>query len=103
MQAGDGARGNDAAKGQWIVNADSARKMLNFTSVQAQDIAASKSLQLWAICAGAKPISLGLLKSSGPTLLTVSNVTLSPESAVAIRLEPQGGSPTGSVVFSGAL
>lgn len=99
--------GSDSAKGQWIVSADAERKTLRLASVQPQNVAASNSLQLWAIPAGAKPVSLGLLKSSESTLLTVSNVTLSPGTTIAISLEPQGGSPTGQptgpVVFSGAL
>lgn len=99
--------GSDAAKGQWIVSADKERKTLSLASLRPQNIAADNSLQLWAIPAGAKPISLGLLKSSEPTLLTVNNVTLSQGVTIAISLEPQGGSPTGQptgpVVFSGAL
>lgn len=98
---------SDAAKGQWIVNADSERKMLQLVPVQPREIAANNSLQLWAIPSGAKPISLGLVNASQSTQLTVGNVTLSPGTTIAISLEPQGGSPTGQptgpVIFSGTL
>jgi anti-sigma-K factor RskA len=99
--------GSDTTKGQWIVSADGGRKTLSLTPVQPQNIAASNSLQLWAIPAGAKPISLGLLNTRQPTLLSVADVTLSQGTTIAISLEPQGGSPTGQptgpVMFSGAL
>ncbi len=98
---------SDAAKGQWIVNADSERKTLQLVPVQPREIAANNSLQLWAIPSGAKPISLGLVNASQSTQLTVGNVTLSPGTTIAISLEPQGGSPTGQptgpVIFSGTL
>lgn len=98
---------SDAAKGQWVVNADSERKTLQLVPVQPREIAANNSLQLWAIPSGAKPISLGLVNASQSTQLTVGNVTLSPGTTIAISLEPQGGSPTGQptgpVIFSGTL
>jgi anti-sigma-K factor RskA len=99
--------GSSAEQGQWIVSADSLRKTLSLTPVRPQNVANSSSLQLWAIPSGSKPVSLGLLKSSRPTLLTVDSVTLSPGTTIAISLEPHGGSPTGQptgpVVYSGAL
>lgn len=98
---------SDAAKGQWIVNADSERKTLQLVPVQPREIAANNSLQLWAIPSGAKPISLGLVNASQSTQLTADGVILSPGTTIAISLEPQGGSPTGQptgpVVFSGTL
>lgn len=98
---------SDATKGQWIVNADSERKTLRLVPVQPREIAASNSLQLWAIPSGAKPISLGLVNAKESTQLTAANVTLSPGTTIAISLEPQGGSPTGQptgpVIFSGTL
>lgn len=98
---------SDAGKGQWIVNADRERSQLSLTPVQSQSVAATNSLQLWAIPAGEKPVSLGLLDSGKPTLLKVANVTLSPGTTIAISLEPKGGAPTGQptgpVVYSGAL
>lgn len=98
---------SDAAKGQWIVNADSKRNTLQLVPVQPREIAANNSLQLWAIPKGAKPISLGLVNASQSTQLNADYVTLSPGTTIAISLEPQGGSPTGQptgpVIFSGTL
>ncbi|OAT32850.1 hypothetical protein M975_1289 [Buttiauxella brennerae ATCC 51605] len=98
---------SDAAKEQWVVNADRERKTLQLVPVQPREIAASNSLELWAIPSGAKPISLGLVNAHEATELTAANVALSPGTTIAISLEPQGGSPTGQptgpVIFSGTL
>lgn len=98
---------SEAGKGQWIVSADRERNQLSLTPVQPRSVAPANSLQLWAIPAGEKPVSLGLLNSGRPTLLKVANVTLSPGATIAVSLEPQGGSPTGQptgpVLYSGAL
>lgn len=94
-------------QGQWLVSADSERKTLSLTPLQTAAISANNSLQLWAIPVGAKPVSLGLLDSRAQSKVGNGGVTLSRGVAIAISLEPQGGSPTGQptgpVVYSGVL
>jgi anti-sigma-K factor RskA len=54
--------------------------------------------ELWIIPPGGNPRSLGLLNPSQPVALTISNELLphaNPNSALAVSIEPPGGSPTG--------
>lgn len=66
--------------------------------------------ELWIIPAGGTPVSLGLVRADAPQRIAVP-AEVAPhfrtESAVALSVEPAGGSPTGQptgpVVASGAL
>jgi anti-sigma-K factor RskA len=67
-----------------------------------------KSLQLWALPAGGKPRSLGVLPPDGVARLAVAESQVEAVPALAISLEPKGGvpsdrGPTGPVLFKGAL
>ena len=72
--------------------------------------AAGHDHQLWIIPAGGAPVSLGLVQAGKPQRLRVP-VEVAPhfraQAAVALSVEPAGGSPTGQptgpVVASGAL
>ena len=66
-----------------------------------------KALELWAIPpGGAAPRSLGLISSSGATVVRKGRLLEGAE-ALAVSLEPPGGSPTGSptgpVLYAGKL
>lgn len=93
--------------GQWIVSMDSAKHHLKLTPLNPQTLAATKSLQLWAIPPGEKPRSLGLVAAEKPTELALNQMTLQQGMTIAISLEPSGGSPTGQptgpVLYSGQL
>lgn len=55
----------------------------------------AKSLELWVVPAdGGAPRSLGLVKAGGPTV--IAGVSAPTDGALAISLEPEGGSPTGA-------
>ena len=59
---------------------------------------ASRSLELWALPPGGKPKSLGVLASTEREtlkLVAVADQTLGDVPALAVSLEPPGGSPTG--------
>jgi anti-sigma-K factor RskA len=66
--------------------------------------------ELWIIPAGGKPISLGLVRAGEPQRLPIRR-EIAPHfrqrSAIALSVEPVGGSPTGGptgpVVASGEL
>jgi anti-sigma-K factor RskA len=70
-------------------------------------VQADKALELWAIPrGGAAPRSLGLISSSGATVVRKGQALEGAE-ALAVSLEPPGGSPTGSptgpVLYAGKL
>lgn len=59
--------------------------------------AEAKSLELWVVPGdGSAPKSLGLVKAGGATVLTAALPMDAKGAALAISLEPTGGSPTGA-------
>jgi anti-sigma-K factor RskA len=57
-----------------------------------------RDFELWALPAGGKPVSLGLLPTAGTAkrnLTAVQQQALANASQVAVTVEPLGGSPTG--------
>ena len=74
-------------------------------AVGATSVPAGRSLELWAVAAGATaPVSMGLLPESGRVRLTVPNQA---GTQLLVSQEPAGGSPTklptGPVVYAGQL
>jgi len=70
----------------------------------------ARVLELWAIPAVGKPISLGLVPDAGKGRIQLSKeqqALLTAPLTLAVSLEPQGGSPTGQptgpVLYQGAL
>jgi anti-sigma-K factor RskA len=69
-----------------------------------------RSLELWAIPANGKPISLGVIPAGGKgkvELNEAQKALIGKPIALAVSLEPKGGSPTGQptgpVLYQGAL
>ncbi|WP_166223429.1 anti-sigma factor [Pseudomonas atagonensis] len=69
-----------------------------------------RSLELWAIPADGKPISLGVIPAGGKgkvELNEAQKALIGQPIALAVSLEPKGGSPTGQptgpVLYQGAL
>ena len=63
------------------------------------DLAPGKSHELWALPEGGTPVSLGLLPHTGDhhrVLTTSQRAALGKAKQIAVSLEPEGGSPTGS-------
>ncbi len=92
----------------WVVTVDMAQKQLTIRPV-AEVAVADKSLELWLI-AGAEPVSLGLLEPDRGATLPVAAVlrqAAPSAAALAVSLEPLGGSPTGlptgPVLYQGTL
>ncbi|OPA96396.1 anti-sigma factor [Pseudomonas fluorescens] len=70
----------------------------------------TRAMELWAVPAGGKPISLGLMPDSGKGRIPLSKeqqALLTAPLTLAVSLEPRGGSPTGQptgpVLYQGAL
>jgi anti-sigma-K factor RskA len=68
---------------------------------QVHDLPPGKSHELWVIPAGAgaKPVSLGLLPHTGDhhrVLTAAQRAALKGATTIAVSLEPEGGSPSGS-------
>ena len=84
---------------------------LRFTVLQPQAVNPDQSFELWLIPRGeGAPVSAGLLPPSGSGVQPLPASawhSLSRAGAVAVSLEPKGGSPTGAptgpVLFQGAL
>ncbi len=73
-------------------------------------LAPDKSFELWLVPSAGKPVSLGLLSDDRTTVLDLDparRARLSPDTLLAVSIEPSGGSatgaPTGPVVYSGRL
>jgi anti-sigma-K factor RskA len=93
-----------------LVSATKGADELVIQSIGAAAPASDKSLELWALPPGAPPRSLGVLADGGRVRLRLAapvDQTLSAIPALAISLEPRGGSPTGQptgpVLYSGAI
>ena len=68
-------------------------------AVDERPIAGNRDLELWALPPGGKPRSLGLVGASGKSSVKLAgdaDSTLGAVPALAVSLEPRGGSPTGS-------
>lgn len=85
----------------------------NYLQVEPLTLAAvdpGRSLELWAIPANGKPISLGVIPAGGKGKVELSEAQkalIGKPIALAVSLEPKGGSPTGQptgpVLYQGAL
>ena len=58
-------------------------------------LAAGRALELWAVPAAGAPRSLGLISADGTSIVQRTRV-LKDTAALAVSLEPAGGSPTGA-------
>lgn len=98
------------AKPVLLVSADRSGRFLTVKAVAAMALPADKSLELWALPEGRDPRSLGLVPAVGVSRIPLgapAGVTLQSVPALAISLEPAGGSPTGKptgpVLYTGVL
>jgi len=98
------------AKPVLLVSADRGGRYLTVKAVAPLAVPADRSLELWALPAGQDPRSLGLLSVSGIAripLATSAGAALQGSPALAVSLEPAGGSPTGKptgpVLYTGGV
>lgn len=95
------------ARPAWIATAGRDERELTLRPVASAAVPANRSLELWALPDGATPRSLGVLPSSGTARLRLPPAALERIPALAISLEPAGGSPTGAptgpVLYTGRV
>jgi anti-sigma-K factor RskA len=89
-----------------LVTADSAHKALDVRVVTNAQIAADKSLHLWAVPKAGNPRSLGVMANNRGHFKLSDNAISDDVVVLAVTLEPKGGSPdpngpTGPILYKG--
>lgn len=82
----------------WLISVHPEANRVDMKALMPNPAPAGKSYELWMIPDGGKPVPMGLMNDSGLASETVSTGLLgrlAQAKALAISLEPQGGSPTG--------
>ncbi len=98
------------AKPALIATAERGGRTLLIKPIAPLTIAADKALELWALPEGGAPRSLGLISPTGIFRVALPqrvDAALARVPALAVSLEPAGGSttglPTGPVLYSGSI
>ncbi len=93
-----------------VASADRDGRFLTIKALATIDLAADRALELWALPEKGNPRSLGLIASSGVVRVALRDgaaSALRDIPALAVSLEPKGGSPTGlptgPVLYSGTI
>lgn len=99
-----------SADAQPALKVEAHENYLNVEPLTLAAVASEQSLELWAIPADGKPISLGVIPRDGKgkvELNEAQQALIGKPIALAVSLEPKGGSPTGQptgpVLYQGAL
>ncbi|MFC5435613.1 anti-sigma factor domain-containing protein [Rhodanobacter umsongensis] len=94
----------------WTATMDPQRARMVVVPGTPVAFASGRAPELWLIPAGEKPISVGMIARDQPTTLTLDPALvarLGPTAALAVSVEPIGGSPTGQptgpVIAKGAI
>jgi anti-sigma-K factor RskA len=98
------------AKPALIATADRGGRFLTVKALEPVDLAPGRALELWALPEGKDPRSLGLIAASGMERIPLgapAGIAFQSIPALAVSLEPAGGSPsgkpTGQVLYSGSV
>lgn len=98
------------AKATLVASADRFGRYLTIKAIERIDIPPDRSLQLWMLPATGNPRSLGLIDTNTAARVALSapaDQALRNIPALAVSLEPRGGSPTGlptgPVLYSGPV
>ena len=89
----------DAQTIYWRVEILGDHQELNLHVHVVHDLPPGKSHELWALPEGGTPVSLGLMPHTGDhhrVLTATQRAALAKSKQIAVSLEPEGGSPTGS-------
>jgi len=98
------------AKPALVASADRTGRILTVKALAPVELATDRALELWALPEGGNPRSLGLISASGVARVALAqsaDEVLRNVPALAVSLEPRGGSPTGlptgPVLFTGPV
>ncbi|TPG72657.1 anti-sigma factor [Pseudomonas arsenicoxydans] len=98
------------ANAQPALKVEAHEDYLNVEPLTLAAVDPGRSLELWAIPADGKPVSLGVIPAGGKGRVVLSDTQkalIGKPIALAVSLEPKGGSPTGQptgpVLYQGAL
>jgi len=101
---------DQSSQAAWVVKADYSQLKVTAQALKVKDPGSDKSYELWMLPDGGQPKSLGLMPLVGKLSLnlTVEKLAVLKRSgALAVSLEPAGGSttglPTGPVLFQGKI
>jgi anti-sigma-K factor RskA len=97
---------DDKAQAAMVVTADVKNHALDMRLVTTAQIAADKSLELWAVPKSGNPRSLGVLAGNRGRFTLPDSAIGGDVMLLAVTLEPKGGSPnpngpTGPIVYKG--
>lgn len=94
----------------WTATMDLDRARIVVVPSAPAELASGHAPELWLIPDGGKPISVGMIKRDAPTTIALDSsllAKLGPTAALAVSVEPVGGSPTGqptgAVIAKGAI
>ena len=98
------------AKPAMVATAERGSRYLTVKAVAPVDLPPGRALELWMLPDGRSPVSMGLIPASGVERLALRapvGVALQDIPALAVSVEPAGGSPTGAptgpVVYTGRV
>jgi len=89
---------DESSQAAWVVQADYNKNLIVAQALQVKDPGQDKAYELWMLPKGEPPKSLGLLPLQGKrsvSLTSEKRAVLERSGALAVSLEPAGGSPTG--------
>jgi len=97
--------------GSFVASVSADGRALVTRPIQPVSLAADRALELWSVPPQGAPVSLGLIKADGTTVLARDKLPpallTGGTAALAVSVEPPGGSPTGAptgpVVYAGKL
>jgi len=87
------------AKPALVATAERGSRYLTVKAVTAVDVPAGRALELWMLPEGRAPVSMGLVPPSGIDRIALrapAGTALQDIPALAVSVEPVGGSPTGA-------
>lgn len=94
----------------WTATIDLRRREMIVVPAAKAAVPAGRATELWLIPPGAKPVALGVFRPDAPVRVTLPEnlvASLDARAALAVSIEPPGGSPTGQptgpVVASGSM
>ena len=97
---------DDKAQNALVVTADTRNHALDVRVINSAQVAADKSLHLWAVPKSGNPRSLGVLADNRGHFVLAENAISADVAVLAVTLEPKGGSPdpngpTGPILYKG--